>query len=52
MNQQQKIINWEIQQKQHLIYSLERDIERNESYNAGLRFKIEILQDEIRELQK
>ncbi len=47
-----QIQDFEILTKQHLIYSLERDISRNEVENNSLRFKIEILQDEIKELQK
>ena len=52
MNQQLLKTKFEIQQKQQLIYSLNRDIVRNESENESLRFKIEILEDEIRELGK
>lgn len=52
MSQELQRTNWEIQQKQQLNYSLDRDISRNESENNSWRFKIEILEDEIKELKK
>ena len=48
----QQLQSLEIQQKQQLIYSLSRDVARNEIENTNLLFKIGIIQDEIKQLKK
>jgi len=52
MSQQLQKTNFEIWQKRQLIYSLDRHIARNKIENSELLFKIEIIQDEIKELEE
>lgn len=41
-----------MQEKERLVQSLEREIDRNNEENTGIRFKVKIIQDEIKELEK
>lgn len=52
MNQKLLHLSHTIQLEYQLIFSLEREIARNETENQSLRFKIENIQGKITEFEK